>query len=345
MAELAGWDKDILRAELRELADLKLDFELEVIGFDDAAIETIILGGVGDVETARADVIPAPSADAVTRPGDVWQLGDHRLICGDALQSETLTVLLGDEAAAAVFTDPPFNVRVDGHVTKSGRHREFAMASGEMTDAEFTGFLGKVWAQIEQALVPGGLAYVCMDWRHMSHLLEGLVGRELEQLNLIVWDKVHGGMGSFYRSRHELIFLVKRQGGAHQNRVQLGKHGRDRANVWSYEGMSGTGDGKARLRELHPTVKPVAMVRDALLDSTRKNDIVLDLFNGSGTTLLAAEMAGRRGRGIEIDPGYCDVAIARWEAFTGREARLAESGKTFAETRSERAADALAEGV
>ena len=168
-------------------------------------------------------------------------------------------------------------------------------------------------------------------------MLEGLAGRNLEQLNLIVWDKVMGGMGSFYRSRHELIFLVRKAGAPHTNRIQLGKNGRDRCNVWSYEGMSGTGSEKVRLRALHPTVKPVEMVRDALLDSTRKGDVVVDLFLGSGTTLLAADMTGRKCRAIELDPLYCDVAIRRWEAFRGEEARLASSGRTFTAVWNERA--------
>jgi DNA modification methylase len=345
LAELAGWDRSVLQAELQELADLKLDFELDVIGFDDAEIETIVLGGVGEAEEARANAVPPTPQAAVTQAGDIWQLGDHRLICGDALDAATLVKVLEGEEAAAVFTDPPYNCRVQGHVTKAEHHREFAMASGEMSDIGFTQFLGKVWEQIECALRPGGLSYVCMDWRHMRHMLDALEDKHLEQLNMIVWDKTSGGMGSFYRSRHELIFFVKKIGAPHQNRVQLGKHGRDRANVWAYEGMSGAGGNKAQLRELHPTVKPVAMVRDALLDSTRKGDPVVDLFMGSGTTLLAAEMSGRKARGIEIDPCYCDVTIARWEAFTGREARLAATGRNFNEVRAERSLNVQAEGA
>lgn len=330
MAELAGWDRSVLKAELDELVALDLTFDLDVIGFDDAAIDAIVLG---DPATSTANAIPEAPELAVTRPGDVWLLGEHRLLCGDALDGASLKSVLGDEQARAIFTDPPYNVPVRGHVTKAGRHAEFAMASGEMSDEEFTEFLGRMWAQASTALVPGGLAYVCMDWHHARHVLQSCEDNGLDLVNLIVWDKVSGGMGSFYRCRHELIFLARTAGAQHTNRVELGRHGRDRSNVWSYEGMSGMGEDKQHLRSLHPTVKPAAMVRDALLDCTRRGELVLDLFAGSGTVLIAAEMARRRACAIEIEPRYCDVAIRRWEAFTGKEALLASSRQTFSKTR------------
>lgn len=337
LAELAGWDRSVLKAELQELAALDLAFDLDVIGFDDAAIDAIVLG---DPDVEKTDRIPDIPQTAVTRPGDLWLLGEHRLLCGNALGEDSLKAVLGDEHAQAIFTDPPYNCRVNGHVTKAGGHAEFAMASGEMSDDEFMRFLGSVWAQAKIALVPGGLAYVCMDWRNARLLLQACEDSGLDLLNTIVWDKVVGGMGSFYRSRHELIFLARKPGAQHTNRVELGKHGRDRSNVWSYEGMSGTGEDKRRLRSLHPTVKPAVMVRDALLDCTRRGELVLDLFAGSGTILIAAEMAHRRACAIELEPRYCDVAIGRWEAFTGKEARMADTGKTFSETRHARTASA-----
>ena len=337
LAELAGWDRSVLKAELQELVALDLTFDLDVIGFDDAAIDAIVLG---DPDVAKADGIPHVPQTAITRPGDLWLLGDHRLLCGNSLDEASLRAVLGDEQARAIFTDPPYNCRVNGHVTKAGGHAEFAMASGEMSDDEFMRFLGSVWAQAKIALVPGGLAYVCMDWRNTRHLLQACEDNGLDLLNMIVWDKVVGGMGSFYRSRHELIFLARKPGAQHTNRIELGKHGRDRSNVWSYEGMSGTGEDKRRLRALHPTVKPAVMVRDALLDCTKRGELVLDLFAGSGTILIAAEMARRRACAIELEPRYCDVAIERWESFTGNEARAADTGKTFAETRRTRTAAA-----
>ncbi|MEQ1608211.1 MAG: DNA methyltransferase [Hyphomonadaceae bacterium] len=340
LAELAGWDRETLKIELEELSVLDLDFKMAVTGFDDAEIDAIVLGGAIDAD--RSDDTPRPPEQATSREGDLWIMGDHRLYCGDALHAESLSAVLAGETARAVFTDPPFNVRVDGHVTRSGSHGEFVMASGEMSDVEFTAFLGKVWDQISRALDPGGLAYLCMDWRHVHHVHEAAIEKDLEQLNLIVWDKTAGGMGSFYRSRHELIFLMRKKGGAHTNRVQLGRHGRDRANVWAYPGVSGGGQAKARTRELHPTVKPLALVKDALLDCTAKGDLVLDLFSGSGTTLLAAHHTGRRGRAIELDLKYCDVGVIRWQDFSGHEAQLAGTRETFREVRARRAANAMA---
>jgi DNA modification methylase len=211
------------------------------------------------------------------------------------------------------------------------------MASGEMSDEAFTAFLAKVWTGIESALVPGGIAYLCMDWRHVSNTLHAMGQTSLELLNLIVWDKKAGGMGSFYRSRHELVFLAKKPGDEHKNRVQLGSNGRDRCNVWTYDGVNGFGAAKAKARDLHPTVKPMAMVRDALFDSSDRGDVVFDLFCGSGTTLIAAEVSKRKGRAIELDPVYADTGVVRWQDFTGREAVLIETGETFAQVRARRA--------
>lgn len=342
LAELAGWDRSVLKAELQELVELDLAFDLDVIGFDDAAIDALVLC---DEEGGSADIVPEAPRIAVTRLGDLWQLDEHRLLCGDALEITSLEAVLGGDQARVIFTDAPYNVRVQGHVTKSGHHAEFAMAAGEMGDEEFTQFLRRVWGQVSHALVPGGLAYLSMDWRHAKHLLAGYEEHGLELLNVIVWDKVHGGMGSHYRSRHELIFLARKPGAQHTNRIELGKHGRDRTNVWAYPGMSGAGHDQKHLRSLHPTVKPAAMVRDALLDSTGRGDIVLDFFAGSGTILIAAEMARRRARAIELEPRYCDVAINRWESFTGKEARLSSTGQTFAEARADRAITTAAGGI
>jgi DNA modification methylase len=222
-------------------------------------------------------------------------------------------------------------------VTGGGKHDEFVMASGEMTDDEFTRFLAKSLQQISISLMPGGVAYFCMDWRHAGNVLEALKTTDLEYLNLVVWDKGTGGMGSWYRSQHELIFALRKAGAKHLNRVELGSHGRDRSNVWSYPGVNGFGKDKARTRELHPTVKPLALVRDAILDCTGRGDLVLDLFSGSGTTLLAAHEAGRRGAAIELDPRYVDVGVIRWQDFSGIEARLASTGQVFREVREQRA--------
>lgn len=336
LGQLAGWDPETLRIELKELSGLDLSFSLELTGFSPAKIDSIIFGG--DNDGARQDAIPELTGDIVSRPGDLWLLGDNRLLCGDATAPESLATLLAGEPVRTIFTDPPYNVPIAGHVTGGGQHGEFVMASGEMSDAEFTAFLTRVMERCVESLVAGGLLFFCMDWRGIDNTTAAARATGLELLNLIIWDKQAGGMGSFYRSRHELIFLMRKPGASHRNRVELGRHGRDRANVWTYPGVNGFGAAKAKAREMHPTVKPLALVRDALLDCTAKGDPVLDLFSGSGTTLIAAEQCGRRGFATELDPRYVDTGVMRWEAFTGREARLAATGQTFREVRAAREA-------
>jgi DNA modification methylase len=284
--------------------------------------------GVGDAEPGDDD-LPDLQPETVSRLGDAWSLGDHRLIVGDATSRDVLNRLLAGDQVRVVHTDPPFNDQIEGHVTSSKRHGEFLQASGEMTDAEFTSFLTTVMGQCATALVDGGLAYVCMDWRHMTNVLAAAEAAGLTLINLCVWDKGVAGMGSFYRSQHELVFLLKKGKAAHENTVQLGKHGRNRSNVWAYAGVRGFGADKARERDMHPTVKPLALVKDALLDSSRKGDLVLDLFGGSGTTLVAAEKIGRRCRMVELDPKYADVIIRRWEAMSGQEAVHEALGLSF----------------
>lgn len=336
LASVAGWDRDVLRIEFQELGELDLDFSLEVTGFLEPEIDAIIFGDPGE---GRADKVPLLPVNPTSRLGDLWLLGEHRLLCGDSTSPESLTALLAGEQARAVFTDAPYNVKISGHVTGGNTHDEFVMASGEMTDEEFTRFLAKSLQQIAASLMPGGISYFCMDWRHARNVLDALKTTDLEYVNLVVWDKGGGGgMGSFYRSRHELIFVLRKPGAPHLNRIELGRHGRNRSNVWSVPGVNGFGQEKARARESHPTVKPKNLVRDAILDCTARGDLVVDFFSGSGTTLLAAHEAGRRGAAIELDPRYVDTGIVRWQDFSGIEARLASTNLTFREVREERSA-------
>lgn len=337
LASLAGWDNAVLSLEFKDLLDLEIEFELDVTGFADPEIDALKFG---QDEGERPSAVAKP-VTATSRVGDLWLLDQHRVMCGDSTDREAVSQLLGGEQARTVFQDPPFNVKIGGHVSGTGQHSEFVMASGEMSDDEFTGFLTQVFARTAESLMPGGLAYVCMDFRHMRNVLDAAGENALKLLNLIVWDKGQGGMGSFYRSRHELIFLFARDGAPHLNRVQLGKHGRDRCNVWSYRGMHGMGPEQKRARELHPTVKPLALVKDAILDSTKRGDLVLDLFSGSGTTILAAHDTGRRGAAMELDPIYADTTILRWQEHSGKEAVLASTGKTFREVRAERGVAAV----
>lgn len=311
----AGWDDELLAEELGALHALDLEFDVSVTGFSIAEIDSLVEGGApeepGDPED---DVVPA-EAPARCRPGDVWQLGRHRLVCGDALDPATADLLMAGEQARMVFTDPPYNVPIDGHVGGLGRtkHREFAMATGEMSAEAFTGFLETALGNMARHSHDGAIHFVCMDWRHMSELLRagGAVYAELK--NLIVWAKDNGGMGSFYRSRHELIFAFKHGTAPHVNSFELGQHGRYRTNVWQYRGVNTMRAGRMEELALHPTVKPVQMMSDAIKDVSARGDIVLDLFGGSGSTLIAAEKTGRRGFLCELDPIYCDRIIRRWE--------------------------------
>ena len=333
LAELADWDDEILAIELQALVEL--DFDVEVTGFETAEIDLLIdgLDVAGAIDDG--DRIPEvdPSASRVTQAGDLWRLGRHRLLCGDATKRKSFERLMAGERAQMVFTDPPYNVPIDGHVCGLGRirHAEFAMASGEMSEAEFTGFLETVLGHLAAHSADGALHFVCMDWRHVYELLSASRETYGEMKNLCVWAKTNAGMGSLYRSQHELVFVFKNGSAPHVNNVELGRHGRYRTNVWQYAGVNALGADRDDELAMHPTVKPVALVADAIRDCSRRGDIVLDAFGGSGTTLIAAERAGRRGYAIEIDPLYVDVTLERFRATFGEEPVHEASGLTFSE--------------
>ena len=271
------------------------------------------------------EVIPPVPATPRTKPGDIWILGDHRVGCGDGRNAEFLQRVIGRDARVdAAFLDPPYNVRIGGHAVSAGSHREFAMASGEMSEAEFRSFLANTLGAAARLSRDGAVHFVCMDWRHMDSV--SAVGHTVygEFLNLCIWNKSNAGMGSLYRSKHELVFVYRVGSTPHLNMVELGKHGRNRTNVWDYASVNSMRGSRRQDLALHPTVKPTGLVADAIQDVTRRGDLVLDLFLGSGTTLMAAERIGRRFRGLDIDPAYVDVAIERWSARTGLEPRLEE---------------------
>jgi DNA modification methylase len=277
---------------------------------------------------------PTDFGHPITKLGDIWNAGPHRILCGNSIESSSFDALMHDDKASVVITDPPYNVAIDGHVGGKGsiHHSEFVMASGEMSTEEFQTFLQKNMSLLALHSTDGSLHYIFMDWRHTADLL-GAAHRVYRHLkNIVVWVKSNGGMGSFYRSQHEFVFVFKNGDASHRNNVQLGRHGRNRTNVWQYAGANGfdgrtTGEGN--LLALHPTVKPVQMLADALLDSSARGGIVLDPFLGSGSTLIACERIGRRLRGIELDPAYVDVAIRRWQRHTGASAINAATGKAF----------------
>lgn len=323
IVEEGSWDKGILRQELSMLVEFGCDIDLDTTGFDIGEIDLVI--GADEAEVDEPPIPPAPDVP-ITQPGDIWILGEHRLICGSCLEADVWKRLMrGGEVARVCFTDPPYNVRIQGHVSSKG-HEEFAMASGEMSEDSFTAFLMEAFRLARSVSVDGAVHFVCMDHRHMRELMDAAGAVYSEALNLCVWAKNNAGMGSFYRSRHELVFVYKVGTSPHINNVQLGRFGRNRSNVWSYPGANTFRKGRDKDLADHPTVKPVAMVADALLDASNPGDICIDGFGGSGTLILAAERTNRKARVIELEPKYCDVAVRRWEEMTGRQAVLERTG-------------------
>jgi DNA modification methylase len=339
LTELATWDEGALAVELEALSELDLSFDVEITGFELAEIDILIERAEQDGEPDEADEVAEPDEDTplVSRMGDLWLLGEHRLLCADALRPESYERLLAGETAQMVFTDPPYNVRINGHVSGAGKikHAEFVMASGEMSASEFTTFLATILSNLASQSADGALIYSCMDWRHGYELETAGRKAGLRLLNLCVWNKDNGGMGSFYRSKHELVFVFKHGSAPHINNIELGQYGRYRTNVWDYPGVNTLRHGRLEELAMHPTVKPVALVADAIKDCTGRGHLVLDAFAGSGTTIIAAHKTGRRGYAMELDPRYVDVAIRRWQRFTGEQAIHAESGLTFDEVASD----------
>jgi DNA modification methylase len=331
LAENAGWDRDQLALELQSLIEMDPEFDVTVTGFEMGEIDLLISDS--DEENDEADQLPDvdPHQPVITQPGDLWQLGPHRLYCADSTKAASFEKLMGPEQAQLVITDPPFNVPIQGHVSGLGKHAEFAMASGEMTEAEYIGFLIVVLGLLAGYSRDGAISYIFMDWRHLYELLTA--GRKVfgELKNLCVWTKANGGMGSFYRSQHELVAVFKKGTAPHINNIELGRFGRNRTNVWAYPGMNSFNAERAEALCMHPTVKPVGLVEDAILDCSNRGGLVLDAFVGSGTTLIAAGRTGRRGFGLEYEPLYVDIALHRFRKLTGIEPQHLESGLTLKE--------------
>ena len=340
LTENSVWDDRLLAEQLKELSVLDLDFSLEATGFEMGEIDLRIEGLNSPSEADGADDLSElPAGPPVTRLGDLWLLGEHRVYCGSALDAQAYAALMGAERADLVFTDPPYNVPIAGNVSGLGavRHREFEMASGEMSEAEFTTFLTQALSLLAGYSARGSLHFVCMDWRHMEELLTAGRAAYTELKNLCVWAKDNGGMGSLYRSQHELVFVFKNGAVAHRNNVMLGVYGRNRSNLWHYPcatSFSRSSD-EGNLLASHPTVKPVALVADAIMDASARRSIVLDGFLGSGTTVIAAERTGRCCFGLELDPLYVDTVVRRWQTFTRNDARRASCGRSFAELENE----------
>ena len=340
--ENSEWDDRLLAEQLKELSLVDLDFDLEATGFEmgeiDLRIENLSADAVVDDDPADSTQIEDTGLP-VSRPGDLWELGVHRVCCGNALDSAAFRALLGKDKAAMAFIDPPYNVRIEGNVSGFGKihHGEFAMACGEMSDEEFASFLTEAFMLLVRYSRPGSIHFVCMDWRHLVQVVEAGLDAYTEFKNLCIWAKDTAGMGSFYRSAHELVFVFKNGHARHRNNVQLGEFGRNRTNVWHYPGAVGlrTSD-EGNLLAIHPTVKPVKLIADAIMDASGRGDIVLDSFLGSGTTVIAAERTGRRCYGLEIDPRYADTIVRRWQTYTGESARHLPTNRTFKQIESER---------
>lgn len=331
LAENAGWDFDILKSEFHAIAEFDINFDMTLTGFEMGEIDVALsppeppaAPKLRLVEPS-ADEVDAPAATdperpIITAPGDLWRLGQHRLFCADALNIDNLAHLMEHVPADMAFTDPPYNVRIDGNVCGLGSvsHTEFAMASGEMTEAEFERFNQAYLQNLADSIKDGAIAFVCMDWRHIHTLVTAGQRCFSELKNICVWNKTNAGMGSLYRSKHEFVAVFKNGGAKHTNNVELGKHGRNRTNVWDYPGVNGFGEDRQHLA-IHPTVKPVQLVADAIMDCSGRGDRILDTFSGSGTTLIAAERTGRQGFGIEIEPKFVDATLRRYRALTGEE--------------------------
>ncbi|MDP9421355.1 MAG: site-specific DNA-methyltransferase [Pseudomonadota bacterium] len=341
IAEQADWDRGLLAIEFSELEIALPDISLSVSGFELPEID-LMTGSIDQTSWSDLDEQPEPADKVpVSRSGDLWLFGDkHRLVCGSSIDAGAVAILLEGDSVALVATDPPYNLR-ERDYSGNGRHRHgnFKQGAGEFSPEEFTAFLGSAIASVATYLVPGALIYAFMDWKHVRELLGAADANGLELLNICIWDKGRGGMGSFYRSAHEMVFVFRHGDARHNNRIQLGRHGRDRTNLWRYEGFNSFGRGRDRALAMHGTVKPVQMICDLLLDCTEKDDIVFDGFGGSGTTLIAAQKLGRRARLVELDPVYCDTIIDRYRTAFGAEPVHAETGLSFREVAGLRAAE------
>ncbi|MEZ5958401.1 MAG: DNA methyltransferase [Hyphomonadaceae bacterium] len=336
LSEMSSWNADLLPEELRAIADGGIKFE--DTGFSATDVDRIFdqAAEARGPDLGPEDELPAHPSVAVTKPGQTWVLGQHRIGCADMRDSTALERLMDGQRARATFTDPPYNVRIGGFAGGKGqtKHPEFAMASGEMSAAQYTEFLSIALKNIAKYCLDGAIAFVCIDWRHLDEMSAAGRSAQLTLMNLIVWVKSNGGMGTFYRSRHELIFAFKVGEAPHTNTFGLGDGGRCRTNVWEYRGANAFGPTRDEDLASHPTVKPARMVADAIKDVSQRGDIILDPFGGSGTTLIACQMTGRIACVLEIEPSYVDLTIRRWQKAMGLFAVDADTGVEFDELAS-----------
>lgn len=337
LAEGACWDNEGLRAVFAEIAILAPELDLGSSAFTITERDIIIGNAEADRLTDFDDVPPPSTEGTIARIGERYTLGRHVVVCGSAIDPEVIKQALAGQKVRTVASDPPYNQKV-GEISGLGvkKHREFAMASGEMKRPQFVEFLVQAIKATQDHLIDGALLYLFMDWRHLSELLSAAEATKLDYLNLLVWAKTNAGMGSFYRSAHEMIGVFKHGKAPHLNNVELGRNGRSRTNVLHYPGANTFAKGRNQALELHPTVKPVALMADLILDSSEPGDLILDPFGGSGSTLIAAEKTDRRACLVEIDPIYVDVILHRFKAATGIMPVLETTGETLDELAAQR---------
>ena len=331
ISENGGWNKELLALEISDLEQIYVD-DITITGFEQVEINNLITDTAPAPDKKLNKIEFVPEDEIVTQPGDIWQLGRHKIICANSLDEESFARLLSDKRADMVIQDPPYNVKISGHVCGCGNicHDEFPMASGEMSSEEFTKFLTDNFTLCKKYSNDGAMQYNFMDWRHITEIKTALDSVFGDFINLCVWVKTSGGMGSLYRSQHELCLIFRNGKESHVNNVELGRHGRYRTNVWNYAGVNAFGRHKGDIK-LHPTVKPVEMLYDAILDVSKRGDIVLDTFLGSGSTLIAAHKAHRICRGIEYEPMYIDTTIRRFYELFGTDAVHLATGQTYSE--------------
>lgn len=338
IGDLGAFDPDALRDAVSEA--LALDIDSKALGFDPAELDAVLSYPGTEVED---ETIAAPVEEPIVQRGDLFTMDAHRLLCGDALDAADCALLMGGEQAGMVITDPPFNIQVNGFVSthKAGRtRREFPMASGEMSKEEFRSFLRKVLAQAAGLSRDGAILDFFIDWRSVAAMIDEAENSGLDLIALCVWGKHAAGMGSLYRSQHELVCVFRKPGAPHVNNIMLGKNGRYRTNLWLCEGRAGFGEARAEDLSRHPTPKPVKMIADAILDTSRRGDIVLDLFAGGGPCAIAAQETGRKARLMELDPGYAEGSLIRYRERFGVEPVHIQSGLTLTELSAERRREA-----
>ena len=335
LAQLGSWSAELLKIEIAGIIEIA-EVPVEVMGWSTGEIDVILDGESAGVGNDPADEVPAPPAAPVSRIGDLWKLGDHRLLCGSSLEADSWTRLMSGKVGALCLSDGPFNCKINGHVSGTKRFSEFAMASGEMTFEQFIDF-NTQWLNASKAVLKdGALVMAFMDHAHLYELMTAGRNAGLHHLNMCIWAKTNGGMGSPWRSQYELVLVLKHGTAPHTDCVNLGRHGRYRTNIWTCAGANAFGPTRDADLADHPTVKPQKLLAEAIRDVTRSGDIVIDAFSGSGSTILACERTKRLGYAIEIEPRYVDVAIRRWEDATGQQASLETTGQTFTQMRESR---------